>query len=642
MGIKTVAVFSDVDRTALHVKMADEAIFIGSAEAKESYLSIEKIIQACKSSGADAVHPGYGFLSENSSFCDALTKAGITFIGPPASAIESMGDKIASKKIAVDAGIFTIPGTLAVVEDAQDAMKIADEIGYPVMIKASAGGGGKGMRIAYTQNEVLEGFASSQNEAARSFGDDRIFIEKFIARPRHIEIQILGDTFGNFVFFGERECSIQRRNQKIIEEAPSPFLTSGVREKMGEQAVALARSVGYFSAGTVEFVVDSDQNFYFLEMNTRLQVEHPVTELIYRIDLVKEMICIAAKKRIAYSQKDIKFNGWAIESRIYAEDPRKNFLPSTGRLRRYSAPSEVDTESLKIRNDTGVYEGASISIYYDPLIAKLCVWAIDRKIAIEKMRDALDRFSIEGIETNLNFLSAVMDNERFELGEFSTAFISEEFPNGFNYKTPDQKVSEYIAIIAACMQEIQENRNAIDASDNDLSKKQLKKVSVVGDEHFTFNFKRLNMKRFVFQRDTNDEFEVEIGWIPGDTLVSALVGNVKLNLKVKSTHGFITLEYREYRTPVQVFNPREFKLSKFMIDQPPVDVSSEILCPMPGLLVSLQVSVGDEVIVGQALCTIEAMKMENILRAEKNGSIKSISKKVGDTLAVNDVIIEVD
>ncbi|MGB7335804.1 MAG: acetyl/propionyl/methylcrotonyl-CoA carboxylase subunit alpha, partial [Salaquimonas sp.] len=424
MGIKTVAVYSDADREALHVTMADEAIHIGPSAASESYIVIDKIMAAIKQSGAEAVHPGYGFLSENSKFAEALQKAKVAFIGPPVGAIEAMGDKITSKKLAQEAGVSTVPGHMGLIEDAEEAVKIAREIGYPVMIKASAGGGGKGMRIAYDDKEAREGFQSSKNEAKNSFGDDRIFIEKFVTQPRHIEIQVLGDSHGNCIYLGERECSIQRRNQKVIEEAPSPFLDEKTRKAMGEQAVALAKAVDYSSAGTVEFIVDGDRNFYFLEMNTRLQVEHPVTELITGIDLVEQMIRVAYGEKLSIKQSDVKLNGWAIESRLYAEDPYRNFLPSIGRLVRYRPPQEGETETgTIIRNDTGVFEGGEISMFYDPMIAKLCTWGKDRATAITAMADALDSFEVDGIGHNLPFLSAVMDHERFKSGNITTAFI---------------------------------------------------------------------------------------------------------------------------------------------------------------------------------------------------------------------------
>ncbi|MBW8282117.1 MAG: acetyl/propionyl/methylcrotonyl-CoA carboxylase subunit alpha, partial [Rhizobium sp.] len=433
MGINTVAVYSDADRDALHVKMADEAVHIGPAPSNQSYIVIEKILEAIARTGADAVHPGYGFLSENAVFADALQNAGITFVGPPVNAIQAMGDKITSKKLAAEAGVSTVPGHMGLIEDADEAVKISDQIGYPVMIKASAGGGGKGMRIAWNAEEAREGFQSSRNEAKNSFGDDRIFIEKFVTEPRHIEIQVLGDKHGNVLYLGERECSIQRRNQKVIEEAPSPFLDEATRKAMGEQAVALAKAVGYHSAGTVEFIVDGKENkFYFLEMNTRLQVEHPVTELITGLDLVEQMIRVASGEKLSFGQDDVKLNGWAIESRLYAEDPYRNFLPSIGRLTRYHPPVEgVQDDGTIVRNDTGVYDGGEISMYYDPMIAKLCTWAPDRLSAIDAMSKALDNFEVEGIGHNLPFLSAVMQQERFRSGKITTAYIAEEFKDGF-------------------------------------------------------------------------------------------------------------------------------------------------------------------------------------------------------------------
>ena len=642
LGIKTVAVFSDIDRNSLHVQMADESVNIGLPEAKDSYLAIDKIINACQVFGVDAVHPGYGFLSENAKFCEALDEAGITFIGPPASAIKSMGDKITSKKIAVEAGVSTVPGFLGEVKSGQEAKQIANDIGYPVMIKASAGGGGKGMRIAFGVDEVVQGFDSSQNEAEKSFGDNRIFIEKYISQPRHIEIQILGDTFGNYVFFGERECSIQRRNQKIIEEAPSPFLSEGVRKKMGEQAVALAQSVGYYSAGTVEFIVDSKENFFFLEMNTRLQVEHPVTELVYNVDLVEEMIKVAANQSLSLLQRDIKINGWAIESRIYAEDPFRNFLPSIGRLTKYAPPTELDNKFFKLRNDTGVYEGAQISIYYDPMIAKLCVWANDRKAAIEGMRDALDDFDISGVETNIPFLSSVMDNSKFEEGNFSTAFISEEFPDGFGYLTPNSSLSRILSILAACMFEITYNREIqIRLNDrSELEDKFLNKVVIIGNNEINLSFLRTHEKVFVFNENSNKKVSVAIDWFPGNSVVQASIGEIKIKSKIKIERETFIFNFRGYRARVHVRRPREAALAKLMIESPPDDVSKLVICPMPGLLVDLAVAIGDHVELGWALCTVEAMKMENVLKAEKNGIVKFINKSIGDSLGVDDVIME--
>ena len=642
LGIKTVAVFSDIDRNSLHVQMADESINIGLPEAKDSYLAIDKIISACELTGADAVHPGYGFLSENAKFCKALCDAGITFIGPPASAIEAMGDKITSKKIAMEAGVSTVPGFLGEVKNGQEAVKISNDIGYPVMIKASAGGGGKGMRVAFGADEVLEGFGSSQNEAEKSFGDNRIFIEKYITQPRHIEIQILGDTFGNYLFFGERECSIQRRNQKIIEEAPSPFLSASVRKKMGEQAVALAKSVNYYSAGTVEFIVDSNEDFFFLEMNTRLQVEHPVTELVYGVDLVEEMIKVAANQYVCLMQEDIKIKGWAIESRIYAEDPFRNFLPSVGRLTKYAPPTELDNKLFKLRNDAGVYEGSNVSIYYDPMIAKLCVWAVDRKAAIEGMRVALDDFDISGVETNLPFLSVVMENTKFEEGNFSTAFISEQFPDGFDYLIPDYELSKNLSMLAACILEISIVRETpnllIGASES--KHKFLHKVAEVGDNEIELIFCRTDEKIFVFNDSSHNRLCVEIDWSPGQSMVQATIGEVKIKSKIRIERESFIFSFRGYKIRVYVRRPRVAELAKFMVEILPEDVSKLVLCPMPGLLVGLAVAIGDRVIMGQELCTVEAMKMENVLKAEKNSVVKFINKNIGDSLGVDDVIME--
>jgi propionyl-CoA carboxylase alpha chain len=642
LGIKTVAVFSDIDQNSLHVQMADESINIGLPEAKDSYLAIDKIISACELTGADAVHPGYGFLSENAKFCQALCDAGITFIGPPASAIEAMGDKITSKKIAMDAGVSTVPGFLGEVKSGQEAVRISNDIGYPVMIKASAGGGGKGMRVAFGADEVLEGFGSSQNEAEKSFGDNRIFIEKYITQPRHIEIQILGDTFGNYLFFGERECSIQRRNQKIIEEAPSPFLSASVRKKMGEQAVALAKSVNYYSAGTVEFIVDSNEDFFFLEMNTRLQVEHPVTELVYGVDLVEEMIKVAANQSVRLTQEDIKIKGWAIESRIYAEDPFRNFLPSVGRLTKYAPPTELDNKLFKLRNDTGVYEGSNISIYYDPMIAKLCVWADDRKAAIEGMRVALDDFDISGVETNLPFLSVVMENAKFEEGNFSTAFISEQFPDGFDYLIPDYELSKNLSMLAACILEISTVRAIPNflMGDSESKHKFLHKVATVSDNEIELIFCRTDEKSFVFNDSSHNRLCVEIDWSPGQSVVQATIGQVKIKSKIRIDREAFIFSFRGHKIRVYVRRPRVAELAKFMVERLPEDVSKLVLCPMPGLLVGLAVAIGDRVIMGQELCTVEAMKMENVLKAEKNSVVKFINKNIGDSLGVDDVIME--
>jgi propionyl-CoA carboxylase alpha chain len=640
MGIKTVAIYSDVDVHALHVKMADEAVHIGPAPANESYIVIEKVMDAVRQTGADAVHPGYGFLSENKVFAEVLEAENVIFIGPPASAIESMGDKITSKKLAQDAGVNIVPGFMGIIDDADEAVKISNEVGYPVMIKASAGGGGKGMRIAWNDEEVREGFQSSKNEAAKSFGDDRIFIEKFITQPRHIEIQVLADSHGNYIYLNERECSIQRRNQKVIEEAPSSFLTSEVRELMGEQSCALARAVGYTSAGTVEFIVDVDQNFYFLEMNTRLQVEHPVTELITGIDLVEQMIRVANGEVLSIAQKDVVINGWAIESRLYAEDPYRGFLPSIGRLRKYQPPSESSSEMMVVRNDTGVYEGGEISMYYDPMIAKLCTWAPSRDDAIAQMRNALDAFEIEGIGHNIPFLSAVMDHPKFCSGDITTAFIEEEYPDGFQGVELPHKTLKTVAACAAAMYRLGEIRRTRVSGRMDNHTRRVRDdwiVSLQGHEFPVTISADPNGSTVHFETGSN---RVSSDWTPGQSMALMNVDGEDIALKVeKRTSGF-RVRFRGADMIVNVRSPRQTELAKLMLTKTAEDTSKLLLCPMPGLLIKVDVNVGDEVQEGQALCTIEAMKMENILRAEKKSVVKEINVLTGSSLAVDEVIME--
>ena len=641
MGIKTVAVFSDADRNALHVQMADEAVNIGPPPANQSYIDIEKVISAVKKTNAQAVHPGYGFLSENAKFAKSLSDIGVTFIGPPQNAIESMGDKITSKKIAQEAGVNTVPGYMGVIKDEDEALSISEKIGYPVMIKASAGGGGKGMRIAWNDSEVKEGFQSSKNEAASSFGDDRIFIEKFVTQPRHIEIQVLADTKGNCIYLGERECSIQRRNQKVVEEAPSSFLDEKTRRKMGEQACNLAKAVGYSSAGTVEFIVDKDKNFYFLEMNTRLQVEHPVTELITGIDLVEQMILVAAGKPLSITQKDIKLTGWAIESRLYAEDPYRNFLPSIGRLTRYRPPAEIKDKHSIVRNDTGVYEGGEISMYYDPMIAKLCTWAPDRAKAIEQMRIALDRFEVEGIGHNLPFLSAVMDHKKFISGKITTAFIAEEYSEGFTgVDLNDDKIKD-LAACAAAMNRVAEIRRT------KISRRMDKHERRVGDDWVVQIARKVFLVNVL--ADTaganvifEDETSIRISgdWLPGKKLANMTAGDKNLVIKINKITGGFRMRTRGADLKVLVRTPRQAELSKHMQEKLPPDTSKMLLCPMPGLLVKIDVEIGQEVQEGQPLCTVEAMKMENILRAERKGVVAKINSSVGDSLAVDDIILE--
>jgi len=642
MGIKTVAVYSDVDRDALHVKMADEAIHIGPSPAAQSYIVIDKILDAVKISGAEAVHPGYGFLSEREEFAKALEKAGIVFIGPPTGAIRSMGDKIASKKLAKKAGVSTVPGHMGLIEDAKEAVKISNEIGYPVMIKASAGGGGKGMRIANNDEEAREGFQSSKNEAAASFGDDRIFIEKFVTQPRHIEIQVLGDKHGNVIYLGERECSIQRRNQKVIEEAPSPFLDEATRKAMGEQAVALSKAVDYCSAGTVEFIVDKNRNFYFLEMNTRLQVEHPVTELITGIDLVEQMIRVANGEKLKIKQSDVVLTGWAMESRLYAEDPYRNFLPSIGRLSRYRPPNEGERwDGTIVRNDTGVYEGGEISMFYDPMIAKLCTWGKDRAAAIEAMEQALDKFEIEGIGHNLPFLSAVMGHVRFRSGNITTAFIEEEYPDGFQGVEHPEEDLQKIAAVAAVLNMISKLRatRISGVLANRKHKVGKKWVVQIGGEQYPVKLKTRNEGAEVKFFD-GTKLDTQTNWRPGQSLVRAIVDGQAMAIKITPNDAGFQMRYRGADIKVSVFTQRAAELASLMLEKVPVDMSNLLLCPMPGLVVSIAVKEGEQVQEGQALATVEAMKMENILRAENKAVVGKINVKPGESLAVDDVIME--
>ncbi|OYU39960.1 MAG: acetyl/propionyl-CoA carboxylase subunit alpha [Pseudorhodobacter sp. PARRP1] len=642
MGIKTVAVYSDADRGALHVKMADEAIHIGPSPAAQSYIVIDKIMAAIKQSGAEAVHPGYGFLSENMNFAAALEAAGVAFIGPPSPAIEAMGDKITSKKLAMAAGVSTVPGHMGLIADADEAVKIAGQIGYPVMIKASAGGGGKGMRIAWNDAEAREGFQSSKNEAAASFGDDRIFIEKFVTQPRHIEIQVLADKHGNTVYLHERECSIQRRNQKVIEEAPSPFLDPETRKAMGEQACALARAVGYTSAGTVEFIVDGSRNFYFLEMNTRLQVEHPVTELITGVDLVEQMIRVAYGEKLPFQQQDLKINGWAMESRLYAEDPYRNFLPSIGRLTRYRPPVEGATPRGGIvRNDTGVFEGGEISMFYDPMIAKLCTWGPTRADAIEEMRLALDTFEVEGIGHNLPFVGAVMEHPRFQSGNITTAFIAEEYPEGFQGATLDADTLARVAASAAAMNRVAEIRRTRISGTMDNHERRVGDdwvVTLQGVEHA--------VKIAADHRGSDVTFadgrtiRVESAWVPGQSLAALTVDGAALVMKVGKISGGFRLRLRGADLKVHVRTPRQAELAKLMLEKLPPDTSKFLLCPMPGLVAKIMVAAGDEVQEGQALATVEAMKMENILKAERRGVVKAVKAAEGSSLKVDEVIME--
>jgi propionyl-CoA carboxylase alpha subunit len=655
MGIETVAVYSDADRDALHVEMADMAVPIGPAPAAESYLVIDKIVAACKQSGAEAVHPGYGFLSEREAFPNALAKAGIVFIGPNPKAIAAMGDKIESKKAAAAAKVTTVPGHLGVISDEAHAVKIADEIGYPVMIKASAGGGGKGMRIAHSQAEVAEGFARAKSEAQSSFGDDRVFIEKFIVDPRHIEIQVLGDKHGNVIYLGERECSIQRRNQKVIEEAPSPLLDPATRARMGEQAVALAKAVGYDSAGTVEFVAGQDKSFYFLEMNTRLQVEHPVTELITGIDLVEQMIRVAAGEKLALTQGDVKLSGWAVESRIYAEDPYRNFLPSIGRLVRYRPPAETNGGAITVRNDTGVIEGGEISLYYDPMIAKLVTHGPSRKEAITAQADALDAFTLDGIRHNIPFLAALMSHKRWQAGDLSTGFIAEEFPNGFQHTEPQGEMARTLAAVAASIDHVlgeRKRRISGQASGRAVTRDR-RRVVRLGESEISLDIARAGRDETADANSHGNDFAVRFldgadeqghvvasAWKAGDPLWSGTIDGRAVAVQVRPALNAFDLSHRGVEARAFVYTEREAQAARLMPTKKIADSGKALRCPMPGLVMSIAVVEGQEVKAGEALAVVEAMKMENVLRAERDGVVKIVKAKPGDSLAVDQIILE--
>ncbi len=642
LGIETVAVYSEADKDALHVEMADSAVAIGPAPAAESYLAIDKIVAACRESGAEAVHPGYGFLSEREAFPAALAKAGIVFIGPNPKAIAAMGDKIESKKAAAAAKVSTVPGHLGVIEDGNQAIAIAEQIGYPVMIKASAGGGGKGMRVAYSKGEVAEGFARARSEAKSSFGDDRVFIEKFIVEPRHVEIQVLGDKHGNVIHLGERECSIQRRNQKVIEEAPSPLLDDKTRAAMGAQAVALAKAVGYDSAGTVEFVAGQDKSFFFLEMNTRLQVEHPVTELVTGIDLVEQMIRVAAGEKLALKQSDVKLNGWAVESRVYAEDPYRNFLPSTGRLTRYRPPAERASGGVTVRNDTGVYEGGEISLFYDPMIAKLVTHAPTRRQAIDAQADALDAFVIDGIRHNIPFLAALMASERWREGRLSTAFISEEFPEGFHPQAPEGEPARVLASVAAAIDlTLGERKRLISGQVNGASvKRESHRAVWLGSHEMRLEVRRENGAVEVRFPDEKKALRLVSEWKPGEPLWRGTIDSGAVAVQVRGIPNGFALSYRGVETKAYVYTEREAHYARLMPPPKEADTGKQVLCPMPGLVMSIAVKEGQEVKAGETVAVVEAMKMENVLRAEIDGTVKKIHAKPGDSLAVDAVILE--
>jgi len=647
MGIATVAVYSDADARAPHVLMADEAVRLGPAPAAESYLKAELILLAAKETGADCIHPGYGFLSERESFAKACAEAGIAFVGPPPGAIAAMGDKIESKKLAKQAGVNVVPGYVGEIDDTEHAVRIAGEIGYPVMMKASAGGGGKGMRLAYSETDVREGFEATKREGLASFGDDRVFIEKFIEQPRHIEIQVLGDQHGNIVYLGERECSIQRRHQKVVEEAPSPFVSPEMRKAMGEQAVALARAVGYFSAGTVELIVsgadETGAGFYFLEMNTRLQVEHPVTEAVTGLDLVEQMIRVAYGEKLAFGQDDIKLTGWAIENRVYAEDPYRGFLPSTGRLVRYRPPASEETpygapgtrgDHGYVRVDDGVTEGSEISMFYDPMIAKLITWGETRDEAADLQVAALDRFRIDGIGHNIDFLSALVQHPRFRSGAITTGFIAEEYPEGFHGAPASDALKRKLAALAAVIDIERAERAAATSG-------QLNGAVSVGDERVVL----IDGERFAVVVDeevTVDGQPIDIDgeWQADNLILTAMVDGAPLSVGVARKGAAWKLTAHGASHLVEVYPPHIAQFRHHMIEKVPPDMSKFLLAPMPGLLTRLHVGPGDKVEAGQPLAVVEAMKMENILRAERAGVVKAANFGAGDSLAVDAAILE--
>ena len=668
MGIATVAVYSDADARAPHVLMADEAVRLGPAPAAESYLKAELILLAAKETGADCIHPGYGFLSERESFAKACAEAGIAFVGPPPNAIAAMGDKIESKKLAKQAGVNVVPGFLGEIADTDEAVRIASDIGYPVMMKASAGGGGKGMRLAYSEQDVREGFEATKREGLASFGDDRVFIEKFIESPRHIEIQVLGDQHGNVLYLNERECSVQRRHQKVVEEAPSPFVTPKMRRAMGEQAVALAKAVGYYSAGTVELIVSgadkTGESFYFLEMNTRLQVEHPVTEEITGLDLVEQMIRVAAGEKLSLTQKDVGINGWSVENRVYAEDPYRGFLPSIGRLVRYQppeaskhqspfVPSEVEgqvvggastslgTNGIVVRVDDGVREGGEVSMFYDPMIAKLITWAPTREAAIDAQVAALDAFEIEGPGTNLDFLSALMQHPRFREGNITTGFIAEEYPEGFHGAPASDELVRTLAGVAAFAATAEADRaRRVDGQLGDRLSPPADWVVRIGkaDHKVTVSTEGLLVD--------GEDLPIALEYTPGDRMVVAEPldddAGEPLIVKLKRTRTGFTLGARGASHKARVLPARAAAYAGHLLEKVPPDLSKFLIAPMPGLLVRLDVGEGDRVEAGQALAVVEAMKMENILRAEKSATVKAVNAKAGDSLAVDQVILELE
>lgn len=640
LGVKTVVVYSDADAGSMAVEMADEAVYIGASPAAESYLVMDKIVDAVKQTGAEAVHPGFGFLSENPAFAKRLEKEKIVFIGPNPHAIEAMGDKISSKQLAADAGVSTVPGHMGLITSAKEAVKISREIGYPVMIKASAGGGGKGIRIAYDDKDAEEGYPAVKAEAKASFGDDRIFIEKFILEPRHVEIQVMGDKHGNCVYLFERECSIQRRNQKVLEEAPSPLLDEATRKKMGEQAVALSKAVNYDSAGTVEFVASGkDKSFYFLEMNTRLQVEHPVTEMITGVDLVEQMLRSAYGEKLNLDQKTLKINGWAIESRVYAEDPYRNFLPSIGRLKRFIPPMEGPLAGGTVRMDSGVREGDEISMFYDPMIAKLVTHGKDRNQALDIQAEALDRFHIEGIQDNMPFCAAVMDEPRFRSGNITTAYIKDEFPDGFQGTPPTDAQTVMLTVASAYAHGVHVRRaSQITGRMSPIEELRQEWVVILGSEYIPIELELGEGEATITIGDKPHSFVTD--WVPGQPLLEGVLDGQAIAVKIADrTEGYI-VRHRGVRLQALVCTPAVAEMHKRLPEKEKPDLSKLIISPMPGLVVSVDVELGQKVQEGEAVCIVEAMKMQNIIRAEADGTVKAINVGAGDSVAADEIMLE--
>ncbi len=641
LGVKTVVVYSEADAGSMAVEMADESVFIGGSPASESYLVQDKIIAAVRETGAEAVHPGFGFLSENPEFAKRLAKEKIVFIGPNPRAIEAMGDKITSKKFAAEAGVSTVPGHMDLIKDAKEAVKISKEIGYPVMIKASAGGGGKGMRIAWNDKEAEEGFNGAKAEAKASFGDDRIFIEKFVDQPRHIEIQVLGDKHGNCIYLNERECSIQRRNQKVVEEAPSPFLDEKTRQAMGEQSIALAKAVDYDSAGTVEFIVDGDRNFYFLEMNTRLQVEHPVTEMTTGVDLVEQMLLVAYGEKLKLKQKDIGINGWAVETRIYAEDPYRNFLPSIGRLRRMRFPAEGKLDKGEVRIDTGVREGDEISMFYDPMIAKLITHGKDRDAAIDTHVKALERLEVEGIQDNSPFLAAVLNQKRFRSGKITTNYIKEEFPDGFSGADMSEKDERLMIAASAYAHGVNAARfNEISGRDEPAHPARTEWVALVAGKAVPIRVELDEKGAEVHFEDADKTIQLKTNWRPGGGLMEGKFDKEDFALTLKPTDEGFIVERLGVTARIIICTPATAELHARLPEKEKPDTSKLIMSPMPGLMVSVDVEVGQEVKSGEAVCVVEAMKMQNIIRAEADGVVAKVNVGAGDAVAADEVLVE--